>query len=90
MTHLEYGAAAPGAASVVAAGPDGAGVGVDERRLGDGERLLEARLAVDLAVGAVHGLSGRGGGRGVQFCHKSQSNFFNSSCYVPLADCLIL
>ena len=58
LSHLEDGAAAPGAAAVVAAGPDGAGVGVDERRLGHGERLLEARLAVDLAVRAVHRLSG--------------------------------
>ena len=33
--------------------PDGAGVGVDERRLGGGEGLLVARLAVDLAVGCV-------------------------------------
>ena len=56
-TSLEDCAAAPGASSVVAAGPDGARVGVDERRLGRRERLLEAALAVDLTVGGVHSLN---------------------------------
>ena len=54
--YLKNCSAAPRAAPVVAAGPDGAGVGVDERRLGRGEGLLEARAAVDLAVGGVHRL----------------------------------
>ena len=62
VIYLKHRAAAPRAAAVVAAGPDGAGVGVDERRLGGGEGLLEARLAVDLAVGGVHGLCEMSGG----------------------------
>ena len=62
--YLEDCSAAPGAPSVVAAGPDGAGVGVDERRLGRGERPLEAPAAVYLAVGGVNRLVVLRGGEG--------------------------